>query len=159
MVVLDFDGIFFCSWSLFFYFMLVVFEVGGVVWVFVFFLCFLLCWFLYYCVLEFIGICFLIFVIFVGLKIGGIEVIVCGMLLKFYVEDVYLDIWWIFFLFGEWYIFMVMLWIMVEIFVKMYLGVDGVLGMELYFIFGGIVIGLLMNLGVLIGRNKEIVLR
>lgn len=158
-VVSDLDGTLLRSRSSFPYFMLVAFEAGGVARAFVLLLCSPLCWLLYHCVSESIGIRLLIFVTFAGLKIGGIEAIARGTLPKFYAEDVHPDTWRIFSSFGERYILTATPRIMAETFAKTYLGVDGVLGTELHFTSGGIATGLLMNPGVLTGRNKEIVLR
>ncbi len=157
-VVSDLDGTLLRGCSSFPYFMLVAFEGGGVIRASFLLLFSPLCWFLYHCISESIGIRVLVFITFVGLKIGDIEAIARGTLPKFYGEDVHPNTWQVFSSFGKRYILTATPRIMVEPFAKTYLGVDKVWGTELH-ISNGIATGLLENPGVLVGKVKETVLR
>lgn len=96
-----------------------------------------------------------IFVIFVGFWVKEIEICVCIVLLRFYISDFYWEIWWVFFFFGKWYVIIGSLWVMVEYFVKEYLGVDEVICMEIEVSSGGRVIGFVRLLGVLLSMDKR----
>ena len=158
-VVSDLDGTLLRGQSSFPYFMLIAFEGGGVIRAFLLLLLSPLCWFVYHCVSESIGIRLLIFITFAGLKIGDIEAIARGTLPKFYSEDVHPDTWKVLSSFGKRYILTATPRLMVEPFAKTYLGIDKVLGTELHITSNGIATGLLVGPGVLVGRAKEEVLK
>ena len=158
-VVSDLDGTLLRGQSSFPYFMLVAFEGGGVIRAFLLLLFSPLCWILYHCVSESIGIRLLIFITFAGLKLGDIEAIARGTLPKFYCEDVHPDTWKVLSSFGKRYILTATPRLMVEPFAKTYLGVDKVLGTELHITSNGIATGLLVGPSVLVGRAKEEVLK
>lgn len=139
--------------------MLVAFEGGGVIRAFFLLLFSPLCWFFYHCISESIGIRLLIFITFVGLKIGDIEAIARGTLPKFYSEDVHPETWQVFSSFGKRYILTATPRLMVEPFAKTYLGVDKVLGTELHITSNGVATGLLVSPGVFVGKTKEEVLK
>lgn len=110
--------------------MLLVFEVGSLLWFIIFFFVFFIVWFVYNFIFEVVGIKMLIFILFVGFKVLVIELVVCGVLLKFFLEDMYFISYRVFIFCEKCYVVIVNLRIIVELFFKEYLDVDVVMGIE-----------------------------
>ncbi|PSR87621.1 Glycerol-3-phosphate 2-O-acyltransferase [Actinidia chinensis var. chinensis] len=124
-VVADMDGTLLCDRSSFPYFALVAYEVGGILRLLFLLLASPLAGLLYYLISESAGIRMLIFSTFVGMKVTDIERCVLTANPR----------------------------VMVEGFLKEYLGVNVVLGTEIGS-YKGRATGLLLGPGVLVGRNK-----
>ncbi|OMO84934.1 Phospholipid/glycerol acyltransferase [Corchorus olitorius] len=152
-VVADMDGTLLIGRSSFPYFALVAFEVGGVLRLLFLLLASPLAGLLYYFVSESAGIQVLIFASFVGMKVSDIESVARAVLPKFYSSDVHPESWRVFSSCGKRCVLTANPRIMVEAFLKDFLGADMVLGTEIG-TYKGRATGFVGNPGVLVGKNK-----
>lgn len=154
-VVSDLDGTLLRSRSSFPYFMLVAFEAGSLLRSTVLLLASPLIWLLYNFFSEAAGIKMLIFLSCAGVKASVIESVARGVLPKFYLEDMHSVSYNVFLACGKRYVVTANPRIMVEPFLKEYLGVEAVMGSELQITRSGYATGFVTGLGVLVGPNKE----
>ncbi|KAM3286615.1 glycerol-3-phosphate acyltransferase RAM2-like [Capsicum chacoense] len=152
-VVSDMDGTLLVGRSSFPYFALVAFEVGGISRLLFLVLASPLAGFLYYIVSESAGIRVLVFATFVGVKMPDIEYVARAVLPKFYSSDLHPDTWRVLSSCGKWCVITANPRIMVEVYLKEYLGVDMVIGTEI-FTYKGRATGFVNEDGVLVGDNK-----
>ncbi|XP_073135295.1 glycerol-3-phosphate acyltransferase RAM2-like [Henckelia pumila] len=152
-IVADMDGTLLRGRSSFPYFALVAFEVGGIFRLLFLLLLAPIAGFLYYLVSESAGIRVLIFATFAGTRVSDIESVARAVLPKFYSEDLHPESWRVFSACGRRCVLTANPRIMVEAFLKEYLGADMVLGTEILS-YRGWATGLVKKPGVLVGRNK-----
>lgn len=147
------DGTLLRGRSSFPYFALVAFEVGGILKLLFVLLCSPLAGILYYFVSESAGIQVLIFATFVGMQVSDIESVGCAVLPKFYSSDLHPESWRVFSACGKRCVLTANPRIMVEGFLKEFLGADLVLGTEIG-TYKGRATGFVLKPGVLVGKNK-----
>ncbi|KAJ8563075.1 hypothetical protein K7X08_031527 [Anisodus acutangulus] len=152
-VVADMDGTLLRGRSSFPYFALVAFEVGGVLRLLFLLLASPLAGILYYFVSESAGIQVLIFSTFAGMKVSDIESIARAVLPKFYSGDLHPESWKVFSSCGKRCVLTANPRVMVEAFLKEFLGADMVLGTEIG-TYKGRATGFVKQPGVLVGKNK-----
>ncbi|KAK6160099.1 hypothetical protein DH2020_003480 [Rehmannia glutinosa] len=152
-VVADMDGTLLRGRSSFPYFALVAFEVGGVLRLLFLLLLAPIAGILYYCVSESAGIRVLIFATFAGMRVSEIESVARAVLPKFYSGDLHPESWRVFSSCGRRCVLTANPRIMVEAFLKEFLGADLVLGTEVS-TYGGRATGFVKEPGVLVGENK-----
>ncbi|XAR51791.1 Glycerol-3-phosphate 2-O-acyltransferase [Bertholletia excelsa] len=152
-VVADMDGTLVRGRSSFPYFALVAFEVGGILRLLFLLLASPLAGLLYYHISEPAGIRVLIFATFVGVKVSDIESVARAVLPKFYSEDLHPETWRVFSSCGRRFVLTANPRIMVEAFLKEYLGADMVIGTEIAS-FRGRATGFVLNPGVLVSTQK-----
>ncbi|KAI9124450.1 hypothetical protein K1719_004372 [Acacia pycnantha] len=152
-VVADMDGTLLRGRSSFPYFALVAFEVGGVLRLLFYVLLAPLAGLLYYFVSESAGIQVLIFAAMAGMKVSSIDSVARAVLPKFYAGDLHSESWRVFSSCGRRCVLTANPRIMVEPFLKEFLGADMVLGTEIG-TFKGRATGLVSNPGVLVGKKK-----
>ncbi|XP_055808353.1 glycerol-3-phosphate acyltransferase RAM2-like [Solanum dulcamara] len=152
-VVADLDGTLLGSPSSFPYFALVAFDVGGALRLLFLLLASPLAGFLYYLISESAGIQVIIFATFVGIKVSDIESAARAVLPKFYSEDLHPESWRVFSSCGKRCVLTATPRIMVEPFLKDYLGVDIVLGTEIQ-TYKDRATGFVRSPGVFVGKNK-----
>ncbi|KAI3459496.1 hypothetical protein Pfo_016159 [Paulownia fortunei] len=157
-VVADMDGTLLVGRSSFPYFALIAFDVGGILRLILLILAAPLAGLLYHFVSESAGIRVLIFATFAGVKAADIKTAANAVLPKHYSEDLHPETWRVFSSCGRKCVLTANPGIMVEPFLKNYLGVDVVLGTEISS-YKGIATGLVASPGVLVGKNKAIALR
>ncbi|PSR87627.1 Glycerol-3-phosphate 2-O-acyltransferase [Actinidia chinensis var. chinensis] len=157
-VVADMDGTLLCGRSSFPYFALVAFEVGGILRLLFLLLASPLAGILYYFISESAGIRVLIFSTFVGMRVADIESVARAVLPKFYSSDLHQETWRVFSACGRRCVLTANPRVMVEGFLKEYLGVDMVLGTEIGS-YKGRATGLVVGPGFLVGTNKAEALR
>ncbi|KAF8392391.1 hypothetical protein HHK36_022733 [Tetracentron sinense] len=154
-VVADMDGTFLRGRSAFSYFALVAFEVGGVLRLLFLLLASPLAGILYYFVSESAGVQVLVFVTFVGMRVSDIESVARAVLPKFYLHP---ESWRVFSSCGKRCVLTANPRIMVEAFLRDFLGADVVIGTEIG-IYKGRATGLVRRPGILLGKNKADALR
>ncbi|KAL8043989.1 hypothetical protein ABFX02_08G018700 [Erythranthe guttata] len=152
-VVADLDGTLLIGRSSFPYFALVAFEVGGILRLLFLLLASPLAGFLYYFFSESAGIQILIFAAFAGMRVSDIESVARAVLPKFYSTDLHPEAFRVFSSCGQKCVLTANPRIMVEAFLKDYLGADLVLGTEIS-TFKGRATGFVTKPGVLVGENK-----
>ncbi|KAG8366251.1 hypothetical protein BUALT_Bualt17G0057000 [Buddleja alternifolia] len=152
-VVADMDGTLLRGRSSFPYFALVAFEVGGAIRLLFLLLFAPIAGFLYYVVSESAGIRVLIFATFAGMKVSDIESVARAVLPKFYSSDLHPESWRVFSSCGRRCVLTANPRVMVEAFLKEFLGADLVLGTEVE-TYGGRATGFVKRPGVLVGEKK-----
>ncbi|KAI3954029.1 hypothetical protein MKW98_017853 [Papaver atlanticum] len=152
-VVADMDGTLLRGRSSFPYFALVAFEAGGILRLLVLLLLAPLAGFLYYLVSESAGIHVLIFATFTGMKVCDIEAVARAVLPKFYSNDLHPETWKVFSSCGKRCVLTANPRIMVEAFLKDYLGADMILGTEIN-TYKGRATGFVCSPGILVGQKK-----
>ncbi|KAF7005503.1 hypothetical protein CFC21_020620 [Triticum aestivum] len=157
-VVADLDGTLLCDRSSFPYFAHMAFETGGVLRLLLLLLLAPLAGLLYLFVSESAGIQVLIFGSMAGAKVDDVESVARAVLPKFYCSDLHPESWRVFSACGRRFVLTANPRIMVEAFLKDYIGSDVVLGTELV-VWGRRVTGLVCSPGVLVGDNKADALR
>ncbi|KAF6153032.1 hypothetical protein GIB67_003937 [Kingdonia uniflora] len=125
------DGTLLRGTSSFPYYMLMAFEVGGILRLLFLLLATPLGTFLFYFVSESVGVQVFIFATFSGMKVSDIEFMAQAVLPKFYVTDLHPESWRVFSSCGKKCVLTANPRIMVEAFWKDYLGADMVLGTEI----------------------------
>ncbi|OWM85408.1 glycerol-3-phosphate acyltransferase RAM2-like [Punica granatum] len=157
-VVADMDGTLLRGRSSFPYFALVAFEVGGVLRLLLLLLASPIAGFLYHFISESAGIQVLIFATFAGMKVSDIESVARAVLPKFYSGDLHPKSWRVFSACGKRCVLTANPRIMVEAFLKDFLGADLVIGTEIG-VYKGRATGLVKGPGVLVGKEKANALR
>ncbi|KAK9272716.1 hypothetical protein L1049_003093 [Liquidambar formosana] len=152
------DGTLLRGRSSFPYFALVAFEVGGILRLLFLLLASPLAGLLYHFISESAGIRVLIFATFAGMKVSDIESVARAVLPKFYSSDLHPETWRVFSACGKRCVLTANPRIMVEAFLKEYLGADMVLGTEID-TYGGRATGFVSGPGILVGENKAHALR
>ncbi|KAJ0653697.1 putative glycerol-3-phosphate 2-O-acyltransferase [Helianthus annuus] len=152
-VVSDLDGTLLRGRSSFPYFALVAFEVGGPLRLLFLLLASPIAGILYYFISEAAGIRVLIFATMAGMKVSDIESVARAVLPKFYSSDLHPEAWRVFAACGKRCVLTANPTVMVEPFLKEFLGADMVLGTEIDS-WNGRATGLLKTPGVLVGSHK-----
>ncbi|KAL7081221.1 hypothetical protein ACP275_14G026300 [Erythranthe tilingii] len=158
-VAADLDGTLLVGRSSFPYFALIAFDVGGIFRLLLLLAAAPLAGLLYHFISESAGIRVLVFATFAGVKVSDIESAAATVLPKHYSEDMHPDTWRVFRSCRRKCVVTANPRIMVEPFLKNYLGVDDVLGTEISSYMGvatGFVGG---DTAVLVGENKAVALR
>lgn len=153
MVVADMDGTLLRGRSSFPYFALVAFEIGGILRLLLLLLASPIAGLLYYFVSESAGIQVLIFATFVGMRVTDIESVARAVLPKFYSSDLHPESWRVFSSCGKRCVLTANPRIMVEAFLKDFLGADLVVGTEIAS-YKGRATGFVRQPGVLVGKKK-----
>ncbi|XP_016449941.2 glycerol-3-phosphate acyltransferase RAM2-like [Nicotiana tabacum] len=157
-VVADMDGTLLVGRSSFPYFALVAFEVGGIFRLLFLVLASPFAGLLYYFISESAGIRVLIFATFVGMKVSDLESVARAVLPKFYFSDLHPETWRVFSSCGKRCVLTANPRIMVEPFLKEYLGADLVIGTEIS-AYKGRATGFVNKPGILVGENKAVALQ
>ncbi|XP_051140675.1 glycerol-3-phosphate acyltransferase RAM2-like [Andrographis paniculata] len=157
-VVSDLDGTLLIGRSSFPYFALVAFEVGGILRLLFLLLLSPIAGILYYFISESAGIQVLIFATFAGIRVSEIESVARAVLPKFYSSDLHPDTWRVFSACRRKCVLTANPRIMVEPFLKEYLGADVVTGTEIDE-FRGRATGFVSVPGILVGNNKAFALK
>ncbi|KAI7746630.1 hypothetical protein M8C21_008527 [Ambrosia artemisiifolia] len=152
-VVSDLDGTLLRGHTSFPYFALVAFEVGGPLRLLFLLLASPIAGILYYFISEAAGIRVLIFATMAGMKVSHIESVARAVLPKFYSSDLHPEAWRVFVACGKRCVLTANPTLMVEPFLKEFLGADMVLGTELDS-WRGRATGLVKPPGVLVGIHK-----
>lgn len=147
------DGTLLRGRSSFPYFALIAFEVGGIIRLLFLLLASPLAGILYYFISESAGIKVLIFATFSGMRVSDIKSVARAVLPKFYCADLHPESWRVFSSCGKRCVLTANPRIMVEPFLKDFLGADMVLGTEIS-TFKGRATGFVRHPGVLVGKNK-----
>ncbi|KAL5217271.1 hypothetical protein ABZP36_017955 [Zizania latifolia] len=157
-VVADLDGTLLCGRSSFPYFAHMAYETGSALRLLMLVLLAPLAGLLYYSVSESAGIQVLIFASMAGVRVVDIEAVARAVLPKYYCSDIHPESWRVFSACGRRCVLTANPRIMVEAFLKEYVGADTVVGTELV-IWRGRATGFVRAPGVLVGENKADALR
>lgn len=157
-VVADLDGTLLRARSSFPYYALTAFEVGGIPRLLFVILASPIAGFLYYFISESAGVRVLVFATFAGMRVSDIQGVARAVLPKFFSADLHPDTWRVFSSCEKRCVLTGNPRIMVETFLKEYLGADMVLGTELT-TYKGRATGFVTSPGVLVGENKADALR
>lgn len=152
-VVADLDGTLLIGRSSFTYFATFAYEAGGPFRLLFLLLLTPLCALLYHCISEPAGVQALIFASFAGVKVKDIEKVARAVLPQLYARDLHPEAWRVFSTCGRRCVLTANARIMVEPFLKEYLGTDLVLGTEIA-TWRGRATGFVSPPGVLVGENK-----
>ncbi|KAJ1395006.1 Phospholipid/glycerol acyltransferase [Sesbania bispinosa] len=152
-VVADMDGTLLIGRSSFPYFALIAFEAGGVMRLLFYLLASPIAGLLYYFISESAGIQVLVFASMAGMKLSSIESVARAVLPKFYSGDLHPETWRVFSSCGKRCVLTANPRIMVEPFLKDFLGADLVLGTEIG-TYKGRATGLICKDGILVGEKK-----
>ncbi|KAF3444729.1 hypothetical protein FNV43_RR14422 [Rhamnella rubrinervis] len=157
-VVADMDGTLLRARSSFPYYALTAFEAGGIWRLLFVILASPIAGLLFYFISESAGVRVLVFATFAGMRVSDIKGVARAVLPKFYSTDMHPDTWRVFSSCGKRCVLTGNPRIMVETFLKEYLGADMVMGTELA-TFKGRATGFVSSPGVLVGENKANALR
>ncbi|XP_074568812.1 glycerol-3-phosphate acyltransferase RAM2-like [Curcuma longa] len=157
-VVADMDGTLLLGRSSFPYFALVAYDVGGPLRLLFLLLLAPLAGLLYYLASESAGIQVLIFAAFAWARVEDIESAARAVLPKFYAADLHPEAWRVFSACGRRCVLTANPRVMVEAFLKDYLGVHLVIATEIQ-TYRGRATGFVSRPGVLVGRNKAAAMR
>ncbi|KAJ9135206.1 hypothetical protein P3X46_032415 [Hevea brasiliensis] len=152
-VVTDMEGTLLCGRSSFPYFALVAFEAGGILRLVFLLLASPIAAILYYFISESAGIRVLIFATFVGMRVSDIESVARAVLPKFYSSDLHPETWRVISSCGKRCVLTENPRIMVEVFLKDFVGVDMVIGTEIG-VYNGRATGWAKSPGILVGQSK-----
>ncbi|KAF2308664.1 hypothetical protein GH714_011965 [Hevea brasiliensis] len=152
-VVTDMEGTLLCGRSSFPYFALVAFEAGGILRLVFLLLASPMAAILYYFISESAGIQVLIFATFVGMRVSDIESVARAVLPKFYSSDLHPETWRVISSCGKRCVLTENPRIMVEVFLKDFVGVDMVIGTEIG-VYNGRATGWAKSPGILVGQSK-----
>ncbi|EEF44980.1 ER glycerol-phosphate acyltransferase [Ricinus communis] len=152
-VVTDMDGTLLCGRSPFPYFALVAYEASGILRLLFLLLGSPIAGILRYFISESAGIRVLVFATFAGMRVSDIESVARAVLPKFYSSDLHPETWRVFSSCGKKCVITENPRIMVEAFLKEFVGADMVIGTEIV-VHKGRATGFIRSPGVLVGQNK-----